>query len=262
MAQPGGGFFATKPGVLGAQGAPDWISTSWSTAATEARARTAPCRRPWTWPAWPTPARRRQRRRCAWTSSPSGPSCRPPGCRRCPAGSWPRGSEAPGWDGWADRHLYRQAPFRWFVHRHRGDRGLGRRRPLRRAGRSSHRPGGGGRALPGRRLRRQRVGACLPGDGAVAVRPAPAAHRRRPDPVLLGQVPGRGGDGERPRRAARPSSPPGWRRSCGTRPPTVAALAGRARGLAHRFPGRGRRAVVGQRGQHHPRIAGEVPLVG
>ena len=35
----------------------------------------------------------------------------------------------------------------------------------------------------------------------------------------------------------------------------------RARGLAHRFPGRGRRAVVGKRGQHHPRLSGQVPLV-
>ena len=42
---------------------------------------------------------------------------------------------------------------------------------------------------------------------------------------------------------------------------TVAVLAGGEGRLAHRFPGRGRRAVVGKRGQHHSRLSGEVPLV-
>ena len=42
---------------------------------------------------------------------------------------------------------------------------------------------------------------------------------------------------------------------------TVARPGRRAGRLAHRFPGRGRREMVGQRGQHDPRFAGEVPLV-
>ena len=146
VAQPGGGFFTSKPGVLGAKerrldfdvlvncchGGPGEDGTLQAALDLAGVAYTGPAAAAAT---------------LCMDKLAFGAVVQAAGLPALPRRLVVPGSEAPGWDGGGD--LYRQAPFRWLLHRHRGHRGLGRCCEVCRAGRSPHPAGSSGRALPG-----------------------------------------------------------------------------------------------------------------
>ena len=90
LAQPGGGFFVVKPGVLGGGKERRLELNALINCCHGARGRTAHFSRRSTWLGSPIRALLRQELRCAWTSWRSGRSQRPPACRRFRASwSWP-----------------------------------------------------------------------------------------------------------------------------------------------------------------------------
>ena len=90
LAQPGGGFFVVKPGVLGGGKERRLELNALINCCHGAPGRTAHFSRRSTWPGCPIRARLRPELRCAWTSWRSGRSQRPPACRRFRASwSWP-----------------------------------------------------------------------------------------------------------------------------------------------------------------------------
>ena len=157
------------------------------------------------------------------------------------------------------RALHRQAPVRRVVHRHRRGGGRGHRHgPAPGQPASPVRRGGG--ALPARPHRPAAGRAQLALAAALGRGTADPGLGRRRHPRLPGQVRGRRGDGRRQPRAAGPDprragEGAAARRRDGGRPDR------RPRRGPHRLPVR-RRALRGQRDQHHPRLAGPLPVGG
>ena len=123
VAQPGGGFFAVKAGVLGGGKERRLEFEALVNCCHGGPARTGPSRPRWTWRESRTRARPLPPQPCAWTSSALAPWPWPRACRRCRAPSWSpgRGSRMGG----RRRPLHRQAAFWWLLHRYRGHRASG-----------------------------------------------------------------------------------------------------------------------------------------
>ena len=179
------------------------------------------------------------------------------GRRRAAHAAPPPAHARPGAAGFAGPYIV-QAPLRWLLDRHRRGRGPGHR-PGPPGGQPPPAAGGGARALPARPRRPAGGRAHLARAPALGHRAPHADRRHRRHPRLPRQVRGRRGHGRRPPRAAGPHPDRRSRRGSG-RPPAPWPLLAGVRGVARiDFLADGD-AVRGQRGQHHPRLAGPLPL--